>query len=81
MSERHKLTDTAIVRALTKAGLPSQSVALGASLGAPAAVVIVWLIQAYLLTKPMPSEVAAAAGALVTAGISYFFRGGRRAHE
>lgn len=80
MSEKHKLSDTAIVRALAKAGLPSQSVALGTTFGVPASVVIVWLIQSYILTKPMPNEVAAALGALIVGLISYGFPSGRRAH-
>ena len=55
---------------------PSDAVIGGASIGIPVAVVIPWLAGHFGLAIPV--EIAGAMGALVTAIISYFPRGGRQ---
>lgn len=45
------------------------SVIQGTSFGAPAGIVAVWAFNTYLLPVPMPAEIGAACGSLVTAAV------------
>lgn len=54
---------------------PSPSTLVGAGLGTPLAVVIVWAVETYTHAT-VPGMVAAAMGALLSALIGYFPRGG-----
>ena len=56
-------------------GAPSPSTLVGAGIGTPLAVVVVWAIETYAHT-PVPGMVAAAFGALLSALVGYFPRGG-----
>lgn len=50
---------------------PGTAVTGGATIGAPLAVVLVWLANTHWLAEPMPSEIATAAGAVITALVGY----------
>lgn len=54
---------------------PSPSTLVGAGIGTPLAVVIVWTVETYTHTT-VPGMVAAALGALLSALVGYFPRGG-----
>lgn len=56
---------------------PSSSTLASVSLGVPIATVAAW-IAGICCNVPVPGEVQAAIGALISAGIGYFFAGGRR---
>jgi ABC-type enterobactin transport system permease subunit len=60
----------------TRHAMPSNAVLVGGTVGAPTAVILAWILQTAGLV--VPAEVAAALGAVVTAIVSYFPRGGRR---
>lgn len=55
---------------------PSQSTLASVGIGIPLATVAAWLLNACCQID-MPGEVQAAFGALISAGIGYFFNGGR----
>ena len=54
---------------------PSPSTMIGAGLGTPLAVIVVWSIETYTHAT-VPGMVAAAFGALLSALVGYFPRGG-----
>jgi hypothetical protein len=54
---------------------PSNSTVASVGIGVPAATIISWIVQ--LLGIDMPGEVQAAFGAVLSAVIGYFFRGGK----
>ena len=55
--------------------MPSPSTLVGAGLGTPLAVIVVWVIETYSHVT-VPGMVAAALGALLSALVGYFPRGG-----
>lgn len=57
---------------------PSQSTVASFGIGVPTASIVAWCLQMFAGVT-MPSHVEAALGALVSAIVSYFFRGGRAA--
>jgi hypothetical protein len=59
----------------TTISAPSPSTLIGAGLGTPLAVVVVWAIETYTHAT-VPGVVAAAFGALLSALVGYFPRGG-----
>ena len=58
-------------------GTPSRSTFASVGIGVPVATIIAWTLERFTAT-PMPGEVQAAVGALVSALVGYFFVGGRR---
>lgn len=58
--------------------VPSSSTVASVGLGVPVSTVAAWLVG-ICCNVPVPGEVQAAVGALISAGIGYFFVGGRRA--
>lgn len=58
---------------------PSPSTIASAAIGAPAAMLIAWLLSAFAHVS-MPAEVSAALGALIGALSGYFPLGGQAAH-
>ena len=66
--------ETAPAAAATGA-MPSPSTLFGAGLGTPLAVIVVWGIETYTHAT-VPGMVAAAFGALLSALVGYFPRGG-----
>ncbi len=54
---------------------PSTSTVVGAALGAPAAIVVVWIVEA-AAGIVVPAEVGAALGSLLGALLGMFFPGG-----
>lgn len=57
---------------------PSQSTIASVGIGIPVATIFSWVL-AQFANVPVPGEVQAAVGAVVSALIGYFFTGGRRA--
>lgn len=57
---------------------PSSSTIASVGLGVPIATVAAW-IAGVCCNVPVPGEVQAAIGALISATVGYFFVGGRRA--
>lgn len=55
---------------------PSTSTVASVALGAPLAVLIAWILKEFLHVE-MPPEVQTAAGAVISAGVGYFFIGGK----
>ena len=55
---------------------PSRAVIGGAAVGTPLAILISWASVRYSLG--LPADVLMAAASLVTAGVSWLFRGGRK---
>ncbi len=60
----------------TRKAAPSNSVAIGAGIGGPLAVLVVSAIASFGVT--LAPEVTAALGTLITSLVAYFPRGGRR---
>ena len=58
--------------------LPSSSTVASVGIGIPVATVVAWFLTV-CCAVPVPGEVQAAVGALVSALVGYFFTGGRRA--
>lgn len=56
---------------------PSSSTLASVGLGVPIATVAAW-IAGVCCNVPVPGEVQAAIGALISTGIGYFFAGGRK---
>lgn len=57
---------------------PSSSTIASVGIGVPIATVAAWLVGV-CCNVPVPGEVQAAIGALISAAVGYFFVGGRRA--
>ena len=55
---------------------PSESTVASVGIGIPLATVAAWLLQQFTGIA-VPGEVQAAFGAIVSAGVGYFFLGGR----
>ena len=58
--------------------IPSSSTIASVGIGIPVATVLAWILSV-CCSVPVPGEVQAAVGALVSAIVGYFFMGGRRA--
>lgn len=56
---------------------PSNSTVASVGIGIPVATLVAWMLSQFA-NVPMPGEVQAALGALVSASVGYFFTGGRR---
>lgn len=54
------------------AELAGKGAAVGAGIGAPLGVVVVYLLDTYAFPEPMPAYVAAAVGSLVAALATWF---------
>jgi len=67
--------DTPAQRALQRIK-PSSSTVASAAIGAPAGIVVVWMVREFAGVD-MPAEVAAAVGSIVSFVVGYFFYGGR----
>lgn len=57
---------------------PSQSTIASVGIGVPLATILAWLLGT-CCNIPVPGEVQAAIGAVVSAIVGYFFTGGRHA--
>ncbi len=57
---------------------PSNSTLASFGLGAPLALIISWILNEFFSVQ-VPGPVEAAMGALLSAGIGYFFNGGQSA--
>lgn len=58
---------------------PSNSTIASATLGAPLAILLCWLVKAFAHTE-VPVEVGAAMGGIIGALAGYFPQGGQSAH-
>lgn len=61
----------AVQTAVRRSYLPTRSLASGLTVGTPAAIVGVWLLNRFVLPEPMPDYVQVAAGALLTGVAAY----------
>ena len=43
-------------------------------IGAALSVIVIWIFNTYLLSRPLPPEVASAITAVISAGMGYFVR-------
>jgi len=55
----------------------SVPVVAGASIGSPAAIIIVWALETFVVKAPLPGPVAIAIGGVVTALATRFMPGGK----
>lgn len=56
---------------------PSNSTWASVGIGVPIALVLAWILNTTLKVE-MPGEVQAAAGAIISAIVGYFFQGGKK---
>ena len=56
-------------------GAPTRKVGAGAVIGIPSGIILVWLLNTFAgLPEPIPGEVAAAIGSILSFTASYFVR-------